>query len=100
MHPVNFPYLPSTDSDRKEMLSAIGVSDFQELIKLIPRELRSNGLDLPDGLSEPELYQKISALAAKNRSASSQASFLGGGTYRRYVPAIVPAICSRSEFST
>jgi glycine dehydrogenase subunit 1 len=96
----HFPYLPHTDADRQAMLKAIGVKSFEQLIDLIPKEVRSKDLKLPSGMSELELTQHIASLAAKNQPASAQANFLGGGAYRRFVPAIVPAIISRSEFST
>jgi glycine dehydrogenase subunit 1 len=96
----HFPYLPHTDADRLEMLKAIGVESFEELIKLIPKDVRAQSLKLPRGMSELELSEHIASLAAKNKPASAQACFLGGGSYRRFVPAIVPSIISRSEFST
>lgn len=94
------PYLPHTDADRLAMLSAIAKSSFEDLIGHIPAAIRIKELNIAPGLSEPELYAKVAALAEKNKPASQQTSFLGGGSYRRYVPAVVPAIISRSEFST
>jgi len=98
--PKHLPYLPHTESDREAMLAQIGVRSFDELISHIPKELRVKELNLPDGLSELELTETLSKLAAKNRTAASQACFLGGGSYRRFVPAMVPAIVSRAEFAT
>ncbi len=95
-----FPYLPHTDEDRREMLKAIGVSTFEELIRHIPAELRAAGMDVPSGMSEQELREYVTGLAAKNKPASAQSCFLGGGFYRRFVPAVVPALVSRSEFAT
>src|SRR5262252_8114552 len=82
----NFPYLPHTDNERQEMLDTIGIRAFEDLIKHIPSEVRAAKLDLPDGLNELELREKVASLAAKNKPASQQASFLGGGSYRRFVP--------------
>lgn len=82
------------------MLKTIGVKSFEQLISLIPQAVRSKDLKLPRGMSELELTQYIGSLAGKNKPASQQACFLGGGSYRRFVPAIVPSILSRSEFST
>lgn len=94
------PYLPHTQEQRQEMLAAIGVRTFEELVAHIPANIRAKVLDLPPGMSELELSRHISELAAKNKPASAQSSFLGGGSYQRYVPAVVPAIVSRSEFAT
>jgi glycine dehydrogenase subunit 1 len=96
----NIPYLPHTDNERQEMLKALGKTTFEELIDHIPKDVRAKALELKDGLSELELSRHVASLAAKNKPASAQASFLGGGSYHRYVPAVVPAIISRSEFST
>jgi glycine dehydrogenase subunit 1 len=95
-----FPYLPSTQAERDLMLKEIGVRTFEELISHIPAEVKAKALDLKPGLAELELTKELSNLAAKNKPTSQQASFLGGGCYRRFVPAVVPAVISRSEFST
>ena len=95
-----FPYLPATTAEREEMLKAVGVRTFEELVSHIPAEVRAKELDLKVGLAELELTRELAKLAAKNTPASQQASFLGGGSYRRFVPAVVPAVISRSEFST
>ncbi len=97
-----FPYLAHTSADRDAMLKAIGVKSFEELIEHIPPELKekASALALADGMSELELTSFITSLAAKNDPASKQACFLGGGSYRRFVPAIVSAITARSEFAT
>jgi glycine dehydrogenase subunit 1 len=96
----HIPYLPHTDKERQEMLEAIGVGSFDELIKHIPAAVRARELDLKPGLSELELAQHVTALSKKNSPTSQQISFLGGGSYRRYVPAVVGSIVSRSEFAT
>ncbi len=97
---VQFSYLPHTDEERQEMLKTIGVRTFDDLVAHIPPQIRSKGLNLPEALNELELREKIVNLAAKNIPASQQACFLGGGSYRRFVPAAVPALVSRSEFAT
>jgi glycine dehydrogenase subunit 1 len=96
----NKPYLPHTETDRQEMLKAIGKRTFEELVSQIPKDVRAAELDLKPGLSELELSRHLGQLAAKNKPASQQLSFLGGGVYRRYVPSVVSSIISRSEFST
>jgi glycine dehydrogenase subunit 1 len=96
----NIPYLPHTEGDRQSMLESIGKRTFEELISHIPKEVRAKELDLRDGLSELELSKRVTALAMRNKPTSDQSSFLGGGSYRRYVPAVVGNILSRSEFAT
>ena len=94
-------YTSATDADRAEMLAAIGVDSVAELFADVPASLRlPDGLDLPDGLSEQEVYAELRALAARNVSTEDEVSFLGGGMYDHYVPALVDSIISRSEFLT
>ena len=83
------------------MLEAIGVEDVDELFADIPAELRlDRPLELPDGLPETEVFDHLAALAARNADADSEICFIGAGMYDHYVPAIVDAIISRSEFLT
>src|SRR5690348_1219502 len=83
------------------MLAAIGVESASELFADIPAELRlDRPLDLPDGLSEAEVFERFAKLAARNADADSETCFIGAGMYDHYVPALVEAIISRSEFLT
>ena len=94
-------YTSATDEDRRAMLDAIGVGSIEELFEDIPEPLRlGRPLDLPDGKPETEVYDRLAALASRNAHAEVETSFLGAGMYDHYVPAIVDAITSRSEFLT
>ena len=94
-------YIPNTEQDVASMLSDIGVSSIDDLFAPIPDELKFKGaLNLPKAMSEPELLDELSCLAAQNASAGRYASFLGGGIYNHYVPSAVDHIISRSEFYT
>ena len=94
-------YTSATEADRAEMLAAIGVDSIDELFEQIPEPLRlGRPLELPDGLSEAEVYERLAALAARNDDAEEQVCFVGAGMYDHYVPAIVDAITQRSEFLT
>ena len=53
-------------------------------------------LDLPEGKSELEVVDAITALAGKNQVFHSV--FRGAGAYKHYIPAVVKAITSREEF--
>src|SRR6201986_4581866 len=83
------------------MLAAIGVESVDELFAQIPADLRlGRELGLPAGMSEAEVYERLAELAGRNADVESEVSFLGAGMYDHYVPAIVDAITSRSEFLT
>jgi Glycine cleavage system protein P (pyridoxal-binding), N-terminal domain len=45
-------FTPHTDSERQEMLKAIGKKDVAELFSVIPEAFRFPELELPDSLSE------------------------------------------------
>lgn len=80
------------------MFGALGISDFDELFEAIPSELRAEGLDVPEGLSEMEMMQHIRKVAAKN--STELVNFCGAGFYDHYIPAAVDALASRGEFYT
>lgn len=94
-------YTSATDADREAMLGAIGVESTDELFADIPPDLRlDRPLELADGLSETEVFDQLAALAARNADADAETCFIGAGMYDHYVPALVEAIISRSEFLT
>ncbi len=93
-------YTSVTDDERRDMLAAIGVSSVEELFD-VPAGVRlDRDLELPDGMTEAEVYGRMRELASRNADADSEVCFLGAGMYDHYAPAIVDAIISRSEFLT
>jgi glycine dehydrogenase subunit 1 len=95
-------YTTATDADREAMLAAVGVSSIDDLLaEQIPQSLlMDRPLDIPEGLSEQEVYTRMAALAAKNTSAEDEVTFLGAGMYDHYVPSIIDMLLGRSEFLT
>ncbi len=93
-------YSPNTDADRDAMLEAIGVESAADLFDDIPEGFRFPSLEIPEPLSEFELRQELGDLAALNVTPGEYACFLGAGSYRHHVPAIVRALAFRGEFLT
>ncbi|WP_438310721.1 aminomethyl-transferring glycine dehydrogenase subunit GcvPA [Sporosarcina sp. FA9] len=94
-------YMPMTETDRAEMLKAIGVSSVDELFADIPEKVRFKGdYNIKKAKSETSLTKELSKLASKNANAQNYASFLGAGVYDHYKPIIVDHVISRSEFYT
>ena len=63
------PFISNTDQERKEMLSAIGVEKFEDLLGNIPVKFLHNELCCLDkAFSESEITRRIGSLAAKNKS--------------------------------
>lgn len=81
------------------MLREIGVHSIEELFDAIPASLRLPPPTHDDGLSEFEGLQLMEGLAGKNHYQRYD-NYLGAGAYEHHIPALVDAICSRSEFLT
>jgi glycine dehydrogenase subunit 1 len=95
------PYILNTEADRKAMLEKIGVASIADLFKSIPDGFQLHRqLAVPEALSEMELQQHMSDLASKNISADQAVCFLGGGSYDHFIPSVVDAVASRSEYYT
>ena len=94
-------YTSATADDRERMLAKIGVDSVDDLFADVPERVRlDRPLDLPDGMAESDVYERLAGLAARNADAEREVSFLGAGMYDHYVPAIVDSITQRSEFLT
>jgi len=96
------PYIPSSTSDAKaQLMKAIGISSVEELYSDVPQEVRlKRRLNLPKRASEFEVRRHIERLLSQNCDASEVVSFLGGGCWNHYVPAVVSEMSSRAEFVT
>jgi len=93
-------YIPNTDAELTEMLQAVGVGSFDELISTVPPALRLGELDVPPGMAEAEVVGLCERLAAANRPLTQARSFLGAGCYHHLVPTVVDALSSRGEWLT
>lgn len=92
-------FISNREPQIEEMLKLIGVQSVDELFAAIPEKLILPRPLLDDGLSEFEGLQLMTSLADKN-TYSSYDNYLGAGSYEHHIPAIVGAICSKSEFLT
>jgi glycine dehydrogenase subunit 1 len=94
-------YTSATDQDRQQMLAKIGVDSLDDLFEAIPESLRlTKPLALPEGMSEQDVFEHLSKLAARNRHSDEEVTFLGAGMYDHYQPALIDTLISRSEFLT
>ncbi|KPV61328.1 glycine dehydrogenase [Paenibacillus sp. A3] len=99
---TSHPYIPNTVPEvQQAMLDEIGISDIDELYRMVPKELRLTGpLKVEPALSEYELQRHVDQLLERNRSAKETVSFLGAGCWQHFVPAVCDEINQRSEFVT
>lgn len=95
-------YTPHTDDEIHAMLEFLGLRDLDELFEAVPAALRlAGGLDLDQGLTEPDVAAEFESLAARNRPVGRDlVCFAGAGAYDHEVPAVVRALATRSEFVT
>ncbi len=92
-------YLPKSDSERREMLRAIGLQSFDQLFKSIPEAFRlKQPLDVPGPLSEMEIIEFFRGRAAEN--SRGYTSFLGAGVYHHHRSVVTDALIQRGEFLT
>jgi glycine dehydrogenase subunit 1 len=97
------PYIPNSVPEVKaKMMKDIGITDIEELYGDIPEHLRFRGkMNLPAAIpSEFALKRHVEGILSKNLSCENHISFLGGGCWQHYVPAICDEINQRSEFLT
>ena len=95
-------YLPHTPEEVSEMLAFLGMDSLDQLFAHIPAAVRlSQGLDMPEGMSEPDVAAVFAEYAAKNKAkATDLVCFAGGGAYDHEIPAVVKMLGGRSEFVT
>ena len=77
-------FLPHTDQDRAQMLAELGLSSVEDLFAVIPQDLKAQSWDLPSGLSEMEVMDRLGGLAEQN--AHRLTCFLGAGFLRSLHP--------------
>jgi glycine dehydrogenase subunit 1 len=97
------PYIPNSQADiKKELLRAVGMKSADDIYKEIPPRLRFKGkMNLPDPIkSEYLLLKHVESILDKNKDAKRFVSFLGGGNWNHYVPAVCDTIMERDEFLT
>lgn len=92
-------FISNSDIQNREMLAAIGIQNIEELFYAIPKKLRLDPPVEDDGLSEYEGILLMEQLAHKNQFPHMD-NYLGAGAYEHHVPALVGAICTKSEFLT
>jgi glycine dehydrogenase subunit 1 len=94
-------YLPLTDDDRRQMLTAIGVETIEALFADVPADaLLDRPVDLPTHADEIAVERTFRGYAAENVSPADVPSFLGAGAYRHHIPAAVDHLIQRGEFLT
>jgi glycine dehydrogenase subunit 1 len=94
-------YVGHGPAEERDMLRAIGVSSFEDLLVGVPATARQRDpVDIPPGMSEEELRRLFRGLGARNYDPEKVPSFLGAGLYDHLIPAAIRQLTLRSEFYT
>ncbi len=91
-------YVISSAPQQQEMLKEIGLNSLDDLYSAVPEKARLTELNLPAGLSEMEVGQKVRKLAGKN--CRYEKIFRGAGAYNHYIPSIVKSVTAKEQFVT
>jgi glycine dehydrogenase subunit 1 len=92
-------YVSNKQPQIDEMLRFLEISSIEDLFTAIPEKLKMLPPSSDDGLSEMEGMLRMELLAQKNTYGQFD-NYLGAGAYEHHIPALVNAICSKSEFLT
>jgi glycine dehydrogenase subunit 1 len=94
-------YLPHTDEDIREMFDAIGVKDFEELFRTVPKSCRyDKEMALPAPKTEWSLNKYMAEIRSMMKVSSEHTVLIGAGRYQHHIPSTIPSIMGRSEFLT
>jgi len=102
-HNIVYPYIPNSVPEiKKAMLDELGMESVENIYKEIPDRLRFKGeMNIPAPiLSEARLQRHVEKILSKNKNCKENISFLGGGTWNHYVPAVCDTIGGRDEILT
>ncbi|NLC05881.1 MAG: aminomethyl-transferring glycine dehydrogenase subunit GcvPA [Erysipelothrix sp.] len=92
-------YVVASTQEITEMLEATQNDTIEDLFAHIPKPARlKEKLNLPDGLSEMEVINKMTHMSDKNKVYPT--IFRGAGAYKHYIPSVVNHLSSRSEYVT
>ncbi|MBQ1372419.1 MAG: aminomethyl-transferring glycine dehydrogenase subunit GcvPA [Oscillospiraceae bacterium] len=92
-------FVPGTKAEREQMLKAIGMEREEQLYADVPEQmLLREPLNIPSGMSELEVRNRMMELAEKNRVYKTV--LRGAGAYDHYIPSIVKYIPAKEEFLT
>ncbi|NLO84484.1 MAG: aminomethyl-transferring glycine dehydrogenase subunit GcvPA [Clostridiales bacterium] len=92
-------YLPHTQGEQEQMLSALGMSSMDELFSQVPSSVMlKEPVNIPHGMSQMETLSAMKALAGKNTSYAL--TLRGAGCYDHFIPPVVTRMAGKEEFVT
>jgi len=89
-------FLAHSEETRQELLDSISCSSVDDLFKQIPVKVKQ--FEMGNPLSEMQTQKVVKGIAKKNNV--DYISFLGAGTYNKFIPAAIAQVAQRFEFLT
>ena len=89
---------PRAEEDGRGMLRLVAAASLEVVCALLPKEILSPPIDLPEPLPEWKVLEELRRVAAQSLPAHK--AFLGGGGRSHHVPPVVQALAARGEFLT
>jgi len=89
-------FLAHNEETRQELLNSISCSSVDDLFKQIPVKVKN--FEMGNPLSEMQTQKVVKGIAKKNNV--DYISFLGAGTYNKFIPAAISQVAQRFEFLT
>lgn len=93
-------YVHHTPGEVARMTNTLAISSPSELFDAIPDELRVKTLDLPPPVTEMEIRRRMREIDEELLRSGPERSFVGGGAYEHFIPAVVDEVAARNEFYT
>lgn len=93
------PFICLSNKDIEDILSFLKIKEIDELFYHIPENLKLDNIDLKT-FSEQETFEIIEGISKKNKLPDLSKTFIGGGAYNHYIPAIIDLLVQRAEFLT
>lgn len=93
------PFICLSKKDIEEILSFLKIKEIDGLFYHIPENLKLDEIDLKT-FSEQETFEIIENISNKNKLPEASKTFIGGGAYNHYIPAIIDLLVQRAEFLT
>ncbi len=93
-------FIPHTETDRRDMLKAIGRERVEDLFDDVPQAVRFPTLNLPPTATEMTIRTEMHSLAEQNAHSGRFSCFLGAGAYQHFRPSTIDYVLSRGELYT